>query len=87
MSNIIIYTTTYCPYCVKAKKLLDQKKVQYKEIDLTHDDQGRLDLVVRSNGRKTVPQIFINNNHVGGYDDLYALEADRKLDILIEQNS
>ena len=83
MTNIIIYTTTYCPYCEKAKKLLDKKQVEYTEIDLTNDDQGRIDLVSKSNGRKTVPQIFINNKHIGGCDDLYALEANQELDRLL----
>lgn len=83
MPNIIIYTTTYCPYCVKAKKLLDKKQVEYTEIDLTNDDQGRIDLVSKSNGCKTVPQIFINNNHIGGCDDLYALEENQELDRLL----
>jgi glutaredoxin 3 len=85
MSNILIYSTSYCPYCDKAKKLLQKKNLSYKEIDVTNNDQMRVELIEKSNGRKTVPQIFINDYHVGGCDDLYALEAEGKLDDLINK--
>lgn len=78
-----IYTTNYCPYCVKAKKLLTDKGVSFDEIDLTDDMTGREQLVIKAGGRKTVPQIFIGDTHVGGCDDLYALEAAGKLDPLL----
>jgi glutaredoxin 3 len=78
-----IYTTTYCPYCVKAKKLLSAKGVSFDEIDVTDDAKGREQLVIKAGGRQTVPQIFIGNVHIGGCDDLYALEAAGKLDALL----
>ncbi len=83
MPKIEIYTTTYCPYCVRAKHLLDAKDVDYAEIDVTGDDVARMTLVEKSGGRKTVPQIFINGASVGGYDDLRALEESGKLDAML----
>lgn len=83
MPAIEVYTTTYCPYCVKAKALLDRKGAKYQEIDLTNDDEGRLKLVERTGGMKTVPQIFIGDQHIGGCDDLYALDAKGGLDPLL----
>ena len=82
MAEIIVYTTNYCPYCVKAKQLLLKKGVEFEEIDLTNDDAARMALVEKS-GRKTVPQIFINNQHIGGCDDLYDLDAKGELDSLL----
>lgn len=83
MSSVEVYTTTYCPYCVRAKALLTRKGVPFTEIDVTNDDAARLALVQRAEGRKTVPQIFINGAPVGGCDDLYALEDAGKLDALL----
>lgn len=83
MAKIVVYTTNYCPYCVKAKQLLTKKGVEFTEIDLTHNDAARLDLVKKAGGRKTVPQIFINDQHIGGCDDLYALDAKGELDPLL----
>lgn len=83
MADVEVYTTTYCPYCVRAKQLLDRKGAKYKEIDLTNDDDGRIALVKRTNGSRTVPQIFINGQSVGGCDDLYALDGAGKLDALL----
>lgn len=83
MAEVIIYTTNYCPYCVKAKQLLHNKGVEFEEIDLSNDDAGRLELVKKSGGRKTVPQIFIDGQHIGGYDDLHALDAKKELDPLL----
>jgi glutaredoxin 3 len=83
MPPIQIYTTTYCPYCVKAKQLLDKKGRKYEEIDVTHDEAGRMALVEKSGGRKTVPQIFIGDRHIGGCDDLYALDKAGELDELL----
>jgi glutaredoxin 3 len=83
MVSIEIYTTRYCPYCHAAKGLLSRKGVAFKEIDVTGDWQGREKMVERANGRTTVPQIFIGEVHVGGCDDLYALDADGKLDPLL----
>ena len=83
MAKIEVYTTNYCPYCVKAKALLDRKGAKYTEIDVTGDDEVRIRLVEKSGGRKTVPQIFINDKHIGGCDDLYALDANGGLDPLL----
>jgi glutaredoxin 3 len=83
MPEIIIYTTNYCPYCVKAKQLLRNKGVEFEEIDLTNDDTGRIQLVEKSGGRKTVPQIFVNGKHIGGCDDLFSLDAKKELDTLL----
>jgi glutaredoxin 3 len=77
--KIQIYTTTYCPYCVRAKQLLQKRGLAYTEIDVTGDDAARLALVEKSGGRKTVPQIFIDDVCIGGCDDLYALDAAGKL--------
>lgn len=79
MAEVIIYTTTICPYCVRAKMLLQRKGVPYKEIDVSGDAAARAALVERTRQR-TVPQIFINGEHIGGCDDLYALERAGQLD-------
>jgi glutaredoxin 3 len=83
MATVEIYTTRYCPYCVAAKRLLTGKGVSYSEIDVSGDAKRRADMVERANGRMTVPQIFIGSTHVGGYDDLYALDRDGKLASLL----
>ena len=83
MSQIEIYTTRSCPYCHAAKRLLSKKGVTFIEIDVSGDAEGRSKMVARAKGRMTVPQIFIGSVHVGGYDDLYALERAGKLDPLI----
>lgn len=85
MPNIEIYTTKVCPYCVRAKNLLNAKDVDFKEIDLTGDDAGREALLKRSNGMRTVPQIFINGKHIGGCDNLYELEEKGELDRLLAE--
>jgi len=82
-SNIRIYTTTYCPYCVRAKQLLDKKGLSYQEIDVTNKPDLRQELVQMSGGRQTVPQIFFGDRHIGGCDDLYELERTGELDKLI----
>lgn len=74
MKTVTIYSTDWCPYCIAAKRFLDAKGVPWKEIDLTGDDEGRAGLVERS-GRRTVPQIYVEEVHVGGYDDLRALDS------------
>ncbi len=83
MANVEIYTTKTCPYCVRAKNLLNAKDVDFKEIDVTGDDAGREELLKKSGGMRTVPQIFINGKHVGGSDDLHALEEKGELDKLL----
>jgi glutaredoxin 3 len=82
MKPVTIYTTPYCPYCVRAKRLLDRKQVPYEEIDVARDDAER-ERLMRRTGRRTVPQIFIGETHVGGSDDLHALEQQGKLDPLL----
>lgn len=82
MAKIIIYTTPICPYCVRAKQLLKKKGVAFDEIDVFMDRSKRDEMEQRS-GRYTVPQIFIGERHVGGCDDLYALDGQGKLDPLL----
>lgn len=82
MAEIKIYTTKICPYCVRAKDLLKRKGCQFSEIDVS-DDAARQKMMELSGGRRTVPQIFIGSVHVGGCDDLYALESRGELDRLI----
>jgi glutaredoxin 3 len=82
MPAITIYTTTYCPYCVKAKDLLKRKGATWTEVN-AEDDAVREAMIVKAGGRRTVPQIFIGETHVGGCDDLYALEKAGKLDALL----
>lgn len=81
---VIIYTTQICPYCVQAKKLLDQKGVAYQEIKIDNNPEQR-EIMMQRSARRTVPQIFINEYHVGGCDDLYALEKAGKLDPLLRK--
>ena len=83
MPPVEIYTTGYCPYCHAAKALLARKGVDFKEIDLGRDYAKREEMIQRANGRTTVPQIFIGGAHVGGSDDLAALERDGKLDAML----
>ena len=84
MSKVQIYTTNWCPYCNAAKALLDDKGVAYDEIDVT-DPTLRMDMIQRAHGRRTVPQIFIGETHVGGYDDMAALDRQGGLDPLLAQ--
>jgi len=83
MHTIQIYTTPYCPYCVRAKALLQKKGVDYTETDVSGDDDLRDAMTKRAGGRRTVPQIFIDDHHIGGCDDLYALDGRGELDPLI----
>lgn len=84
MPEITIYTTSTCPYCVRAKQLFDRKGIEYKEIN-AEDEAVRDAMITKAGGRRTVPQIFIGDHHVGGCDDLYALDRDGKLDALLNQ--
>jgi glutaredoxin 3 len=83
MSRIEIYTTPFCPYCVAAKKLLKDKGAAFSEIDVSGDDALRQSMMERAGGRRTVPQIFIGETHVGGCDDLHALDKAGGLDPLL----
>ena len=87
MSQIEIYTTHYCPYCHAAKRLLSRKGAEFTEIDVSGDAKRRSEMVMRANGRMTVPQIFIGSTHVGGYDDLSALDRAGKLDPLLGRDA
>ena len=83
MPTVEMYTTRYCPYCTSAKALLKRKGVAFKEIDLAGKWELRDEMIQHANGRTTVPQIFIGTVHVGGCDDLHALERAGKLDPLL----
>jgi glutaredoxin 3 len=86
MAHVTIYTTITCPYCIRAKQLLKQKNVQEQditEIDVSHDAELRSSMVAKAGGRKTVPQIFIGDTHVGGFDDMALLDREGKLDALL----
>ncbi len=83
MANVEIYTWTTCPYCIKAKGLLNRKGVEFTEYNITGDDDARAKMVERTGGPKSVPQIFINDVHYGGCDDLHALDAEGKLDVIL----
>lgn len=83
MQLVTIYTTQVCPYCVKAKALLNKKGAKFTEIDVGQDEAVREAMIAKAGGRRTVPQIFIGETHVGGCDDLYALEGEGKLDALL----
>lgn len=84
MANIIIYSKSYCPYCTAAKALLKQKGQVWTEVDIEHDEAKREEMIEKSGGRLTVPQIFIDDVHVGGFDDLSALEQRGELDRLLK---
>lgn len=84
MSAIIIYTKDYCPYCMRAKALLEQKKQPFTELRIDLHPQLRNEMITKSNGRTTVPQIFINGQHIGGCDDLHALDDQGTLDELLK---
>jgi glutaredoxin 3 len=82
-AKVEIYTWTSCPFCIRAKALLDKKGVQYTDYDITGDSEARQKMAERSNGQRSVPQIFINDQHIGGCDDIHALESQGKLDALL----
>ena len=84
MAKIEIYSTQVCPYCVRAKDLLSRKGAIFTEIRVDNDDALRTSMTTRAGGRRSVPQIFINDQHIGGCDDLYALEQAGKLDALLQ---
>lgn len=84
MQTVEIYTSPLCGYCHAAKRLLRQKGVEFTEIDISRDARDRQKMMQRAKGAYTVPQIFIGKTHVGGCDDLYALESEEKLDPLLK---
>ena len=80
MKDVVIYSTDYCPYCRQAERFLKDKGVDFKSVDVTHDDALREKLVEMSGGRRTVPQIFIAGEAIGGYSDMIALHQKGELD-------
>ena len=85
MATVEIYTTPLCGFCSRAKRLLDTKGVTYTEVDPYQQPERRDEMLSRSHGRRTVPQIFIDNRHIGGCDDLYALDDAGRLDALLKR--
>ena len=83
MKKVLIYTGPMCNYCSAAKHLLNKKKVSYEEIDIGYDEKKRDEMLKKSNGAKTIPQIFIDEKHIGGYVELKALEVAGKLNSLL----
>lgn len=84
MSNVVVYSSGNCPYCIRAKELLEKKGIQFEEIRVDLDTAQR-DVMIERSGRRTVPQIFINNQPIGGYDDLYALDKSGELAELLSR--
>ena len=84
MQKVVIYTGPMCNFCSAAKHLLNKKKVSYEEIDIGYDEKKRDEMLKKSNGAKTIPQIFIEEKHIGGYVELKALESKGALDTLLK---
>ena len=82
-AKVEIYTWSSCPFCIRAKSLLNKKGVEYTEYSVDGDEEARAKMAERANGRRSVPQIFINDRHIGGCDDIHALDAQGKLDPLL----
>ena len=83
MSKVEIYTWQYCPFCNRAKSLLKKKNISFTEYKIDGDEDARVLMIKRADGRRTLPQIFIDNEGIGGCDDLYALENENKLEALL----
>jgi glutaredoxin 3 len=84
MAEITLYTKSWCPYCASAKRLLTQKGASFTEIDIEAKPEKRAEMIGKAGGRTTVPQIFINGRHIGGSDDLHALDHQGQLDPLLQ---
>lgn len=82
---IEIYSGSYCPYCVRAKQLFQQLNIEFSEYDIQKDPEKRQEMMLRSSGARSIPQIFIHNQHIGGCDDLYALHQQGKLSALLDK--
>ncbi len=82
-AQVVMYATPYCPFCVRARRLLESKRVQWQEIDVAAEPERRREMSRKAGGLHTVPQIWINGEHVGGCNDLYALEQGGILDALL----
>jgi len=85
VAKIEVYTTPYCPFCARAKALLNGKKVAFEEIDVSEDTELRDAMVKRAGGRRTVPEIFVNGRIIGGYDELRELEVKGELDAILAE--
>lgn len=83
MANVVMYTTAWCPYCVRARRLLDAKGVRYTDIRVDAEPERRAEMEARAEGRTSVPQIFIDDLHVGGFDDMAELDVEGRLDPLL----
>ena len=84
MKNITMYTGPMCTFCDAAKRLLSRNNLKYQEIDISLEDGLRDEMIKKANGRRTIPQIFFDNHHVGGYEELRALEKEGKLSIILK---
>ena len=84
MVNVDIYTTPYCPFCIRAKKLLANKKVEFNEIDLSENPDKFEEMLLKSNGARTVPQIFVNGEHIGDCDHIHDLDQKGELDKILK---
>jgi glutaredoxin 3 len=82
--KVVVYSTNFCPYCVAAKKLLDSKKIPFEEINVQTDFEKR-EWLVKTTGQRTVPQIFIDNVSIGGFDELSALDSSGELDVIVKK--
>jgi len=82
-AKVEIYTWSTCPFCLRAKSLLNNKGVNFTEYSIDRDEDARAKMAQRANGRRSLPQIFINDNHIGGCDDIHALERQGKLDEML----
>ncbi|MGC2305952.1 glutaredoxin 3 [Candidatus Binatus sp.] len=87
MAKVEVYTTTYCPFCTRAKSLLKSKNIAFVEIDVTEDDALRAKMIELAGGRRSVPEIFINGKIIGGFDELKALNDAGKLDGLLAESA
>lgn len=87
MEPVIVYSSPFCPFCSRAKKLLSDKGVDFDEIDVFSDMTRKKEMIDRADGKRTVPQIFVGNVHIGGCDELYTLESQGRLDPLLAGNA
>ncbi len=85
MAKVEIYTWRYCPFCIRAKSLLNRKQIHFEEYQIDGDESARQSMAIKADGRNTVPQIFINGKGIGGCDELHALENSNQLDALINE--
>ena len=84
MKNVIIYTGPFCNYCDAAKRLLTRNNAQFKEINIATVNGAKEEMILKTNGKKTIPQIFFDDKHIGGYDEVRALEKENKLQELLK---